>query len=110
MVALVAAVARLAVDDSSALTALQFALVVIFLTYVVLLLDVAAAAPSPGANDNASGVAAMLEVGPSPGGRRARAGRDVGRVHRSGRRRAHSACANGSKRTADRCAASRPTS
>jgi hypothetical protein len=63
MVALVAAIARLAVDDSGALTVLQFALAVIFLTYVVLLLDVAAAAPSPGAADNASGVAALLEAG-----------------------------------------------
>ena len=63
MVALVAAVARLAVDDSGALTALQFGLAVIFLTYVVLLLDVAAARPSPGASDNAAGVAAALEVG-----------------------------------------------
>jgi hypothetical protein len=62
MVALVAAIVRLAVDDSGVLTGLQFALAVIFLTYVVLLLDVAAAAPSPGANDNASGVAATLEV------------------------------------------------
>jgi Iap family predicted aminopeptidase len=56
-----AAIARLAVD-SGALTALQFALAVIFLTYLVLLLDVAAAAPSPGASDNASGVAASLEA------------------------------------------------
>jgi hypothetical protein len=62
MVALVAAIARLAVDDAGALTALQFALAVIFLTYVVLLIDTAAAAPSPGASDNAAGVAAALEV------------------------------------------------
>src|SRR6185503_4440798 len=34
----------------------------IFLTYIVLLLDTAAAAASPGANDNASGVATTLEV------------------------------------------------
>jgi hypothetical protein len=61
MVALVAAIARLAVD-SGALTALQFALTVILLTYVVLLLDTAAAAPSPGAADNASGVATVLEA------------------------------------------------
>jgi hypothetical protein len=62
MVALVAAIARLAVDDSTALTVLQFALAVIFLTYVVLFIDTAAAAPAPGASDNASGVAAALEV------------------------------------------------
>ena len=62
MLALLAAIGRLALDDSGALTALQFALAVIFLTYVVLLLDTAAAAPSPGAADNASGVAAVLEV------------------------------------------------
>jgi peptidase M28-like protein len=62
MVALVAAIARLAVDESGALTAIQFALVVIFLTYIVLLVDVAAADASPGANDNASGVATTLEV------------------------------------------------
>lgn len=62
MVALVAAIARLAVD-SSALTVLQFALTAVFLTFVVLLLDVAAAAPSPGAADNASGVVAALEAG-----------------------------------------------
>jgi len=61
MVALVAAIARLAVD-TGALTALQFVLVVIFLTYIVFLLDTAAAAASPGANDNASGVATTLEV------------------------------------------------
>jgi len=61
MVALVAAIARLAVDES-ALTVLQFALTVILLTYVVLLLDTAAAGPSPGAADNASGVAVVLEA------------------------------------------------
>jgi hypothetical protein len=62
MAALVAAIVRLAVDDSGVLTAVQFALAVIFLTYVVLFLDVAAAAPSPGAADNASGVTTVLEV------------------------------------------------
>jgi hypothetical protein len=62
MVALVGAIVRLALDESGAFTALQFALVVIFLTYTVLLLDVAAATPSPGAGDNASGVAAVLEA------------------------------------------------
>ena len=87
MVALVAAIVRLAVDDSGALTALQFALAVIFLTYVVLLLDVAAAAPSPGAVDNASGVAAMLEAARRLAADAPGAGRDVGRVHRGGRRR-----------------------
>ena len=101
MVALVAAIARLAVD-TGALTALQFVLVVIFLTYIVLLLDTAAAAPSPGANDNAAGVATTLEVGPPPGGRRARAGRALVRVHRRGRRRSARHARSGSRRTADR--------
>ena len=63
MVALVIAIVRLTVDESGALAALQFALAATFLTYVVLLLDVAAAAPSPGAADNAAGVAAVLEAG-----------------------------------------------
>jgi hypothetical protein len=61
MVALVAAVARLAVDND-ALTAVQFVLAVVFLTYVVLLIDTAAAGASPGAADNASGVAVVLEA------------------------------------------------
>ena len=39
MVALVAAIVRLAMDESGALDALQFVLAAIFLTYVVLLLD-----------------------------------------------------------------------
>ncbi len=62
MVALVAAIVRLAMDESGALDVVQFVLAAIFLTYVVLLLDSAAAAPSPGASDNASGVAALLEA------------------------------------------------
>jgi hypothetical protein len=62
MVALVAAIARLALGDSGALTAVQFALAVVFLTYVVLFVDAALAAPAPGASDNAAGVAAALEA------------------------------------------------
>jgi hypothetical protein len=62
MVALVGAIVRLAMDESGALDVVQFVLAAIFLTYVVLLLDSAAAAPSPGASDNASGVAALLEA------------------------------------------------
>jgi Peptidase family M28 len=62
MVALVAAIVRLAMDESGELDVVQFVLAAIFLTYVVLLLDSAAAAPSPGASDNASGVAALLEA------------------------------------------------
>jgi hypothetical protein len=62
MVALVAAIVRLAMDELGALDVVQFVLAAIFLTYVVLLLDSAAAAPSPGASDNASGVAALLEA------------------------------------------------
>jgi hypothetical protein len=63
MVALVTAIVRLAVDESVALDVLQFVLAAIFLTYVALLVDSAAAVPSPGASDNASGVAAVLEAG-----------------------------------------------
>ena len=62
MLALVAAIARLALGDSGALTAVQFALAVVFLTYVVLFVDAAIAAASPGASDNAAGVAAALEA------------------------------------------------
>jgi hypothetical protein len=62
MVALVTAIVRLAVDESGALDVVQFVLAAIFLTYIALLLDSAAAAPSPGASDNASGVVAVLEA------------------------------------------------
>ena len=78
MVALVAAIVRLAVDESGALTCVQFVLAAIFLTYVVLLLDSAAAAPSPGASDNASGVAAAAGGGTPPDRRAAGADRDLG--------------------------------
>jgi hypothetical protein len=63
MAALVAALARLALDDSVALTAVQFVLAVVLLTYVMLLIDVAISDVSPGAADNASGVAVLLDVG-----------------------------------------------
>jgi aminopeptidase-like protein len=62
MVALVAALARLAVD-SGALTVVQFVLSAILLTYVMLFIDAAISDPSPGASTNASGVAALIEIG-----------------------------------------------
>lgn len=49
-------------DESTALTAVQFALTVILIVAVVLMIDVALSDPVPGANDNASGVAAALEL------------------------------------------------
>ena len=110
MVALVAAIAALAVEDSGPLTGLQFALTAIFLTYVMLLLDAAAAAPSPGAGDNASGVAAVLEVSRRLAADPLQLVETLGGLQRSGRRAAGSACGRGSRSTAARCAARRPTS
>ncbi len=63
MVALVAALARLALDESDPLTVLQFVLAAILLTYVMLFVDAAVSDVSPAASTNASGVAALLEVG-----------------------------------------------
>ncbi len=63
MAALVAALVSLIVDDSGVLTAVQFAIAVVLLTYVMLLIDVAISDVSPGASDNASGVATVMEVG-----------------------------------------------
>ena len=62
--ALVAAAIRLITGtDSDLLSAIQFALTVVLMTYVVLFIDVAMSPASEGANANASGVAALLEVG-----------------------------------------------
>ncbi len=62
--ALVAAAIRLITGtDSDLLSAIQFALTVVLMTYVVLFIDVAMSPASEGANANASGVATLLEVG-----------------------------------------------
>jgi hypothetical protein len=63
MAALVAALARLALPDSNALDVVQFVLAAIMLTYLMLFVDAAISDPSPGASTNASGVAALVEVG-----------------------------------------------
>jgi hypothetical protein len=63
MAGLVAALARLVFDDSTLLTIVQFAIAVVLLTYVMLLIDAAISDVSPGASSNASGVAAVLDVG-----------------------------------------------
>jgi hypothetical protein len=47
-------------DESTLLTAIQFGLTVILIAAVILFVDVALSDPVPGANDNASGVAAAL--------------------------------------------------
>jgi hypothetical protein len=61
--ALVAAAVRVITgSDSGVLSAIQFATTVILMTYVVLFVDVAMSPPSEGANSNASGIAALLEV------------------------------------------------
>jgi Iap family predicted aminopeptidase len=63
MAALLAAVARLAFDESDALTVVQFVLAAVLLTYLMLFVDAAISDVSPAASTNASGVAALLEVG-----------------------------------------------
>src|SRR6185503_19860439 len=63
MAALVAALARLALTDSGVLTVVQFVLAAVLLTYVMLFVDAAISDPSPGASTNASGVAALIEIG-----------------------------------------------
>ena len=63
MAALVVALARLGLDDSTALDAAQFALAAVLLTYLMLFIDAAISDMSPGASTNASGVAALLELG-----------------------------------------------
>jgi hypothetical protein len=61
--ALVTAVVRLVTGtDASAMTVVQFALIVVLAAFVALLLDSALAGVTPGASSNASGVAAVLEV------------------------------------------------
>ena len=63
MAALVAALARLGLADSTALDVVQFALAAVLLTYVMLFVDAAISDVSPGASTNASGVSALIEVG-----------------------------------------------
>jgi hypothetical protein len=61
--ALVAAAVRLITgNDSTALSIAQFALTVVLMAYVVLFIDIAMSPVSEGANANASGVAALLEL------------------------------------------------
>jgi hypothetical protein len=55
-------VARLPGLDATALTAIQFVPTVALIVAVPLLVDIALSATSPGANDNASGVALALEL------------------------------------------------
>jgi hypothetical protein len=59
---LVTSAARLAGLDNVALSAVQFVPTVVLIVYVPFLVDVALSAPSPGANDNASGVATVLRL------------------------------------------------
>jgi hypothetical protein len=63
MAALLAAVARLAFDESDPLTVVQFVLAAVLLTYLMLFVDAAISDVSPAASTNASGVAALLEIG-----------------------------------------------
>jgi hypothetical protein len=63
MAALVATLVRLVLEDSTALDVVQFVLAAILLTFVMLFVDVAISDVSPAASTNASGVAAVLEVG-----------------------------------------------
>ena len=63
MAALVVALARLGLGESDILTVAQFVLAAVLLTYLMLFVDAAVSDMSPGASTNASGVAALLEVG-----------------------------------------------
>lgn len=60
--ALLLTAARATAGDSELLTVLQFIVAVALLLAVLALVDAAFAKPSPGASDNASGVAAALEL------------------------------------------------
>ncbi len=55
--------------DGTVLTAVQYVPTVILIAYVPLLADTAVSAVSPGANDNASGVATVLRLAERHGGR-----------------------------------------
>jgi hypothetical protein len=59
---------RLAGIDSTAVTAVQFAATVVLIVSVPLLIDVLLSGVSPGANDNASGVATVLRLAERYGG------------------------------------------
>jgi hypothetical protein len=67
IVSLVIAVVRMLAgfepDDSTALTIVQFLATVVLMVAFTLFIDVALSEPVPGANDNASGVAAVVEAG-----------------------------------------------
>jgi hypothetical protein len=62
VLSLLLAVLRLPMGDSGLLTALQFAATVPLITATILFIDVALSDVVPGASDNASGVAAVLET------------------------------------------------
>jgi hypothetical protein len=62
VIALALAAARLPLGDSGVLTALQFAATVPLIAATILFVDVALSEVVPGASDNASGVAAVLEA------------------------------------------------
>lgn len=62
VIALVRLAAGITSDESTVLTAIQFAPTVLLIVAVLLFVDVALSDPVPGANDNASGVAAALEL------------------------------------------------
>jgi Iap family predicted aminopeptidase len=65
---LVTSAARLAGLDNSVLSAVQFVPTVVLIVSVPFLVDVALSEPSPGANDNASGVATVLRLADRYGG------------------------------------------
>jgi hypothetical protein len=62
VIALVRLAAGITSDESTVLTAIQFVPTVLLIVAVLLFVDVALSDPVPGANDNASGVAAVLEL------------------------------------------------
>jgi peptidase M28-like protein len=61
--AVVRLLAGFGADEATALTIAQFVATVVLMVAFTLFIDVALSEPVPGANDNASGVAAVLEVG-----------------------------------------------
>jgi hypothetical protein len=68
LLVLVTTVARLAGLDNAALSAVQFVPTVVLIVSVPFLVDIALSAASPGANDNASGVATVLRLAERYGG------------------------------------------
>jgi peptidase M28-like protein len=61
-IAVLRLIAGITSDESTVLTVIQFAPTVLLIVGVLLFVDVALSEPVPGANDNASGVAAALEL------------------------------------------------